>query len=159
MDLALIQAKLPEEVLLLVLGQLAPYQLGRTQCVCKHWRALCERESLWRPACQDAFRMQPAEDVATDLRSQYRFVLCRLLQLHVDLLADCSASDRHARSRTAAKPRCCFSGVLGGRCSWAGRTCALMASMCRATPTSEQVLCCSAAVCTLASLSACTQSK
>ena len=76
MPLALIQARLPEEVLLLVLGKLAPYQLGKAQCVCKQWRALCERETLWRPACQDAFRMQPAEDVATDLRSQYRRVPC-----------------------------------------------------------------------------------
>lgn len=71
-DLAPIQRKLPEELLLAVLAWLPPYELGRAQVVCKQWRALCGAEPLWQPACAEAFRMEKPDAIAAALRSQFR---------------------------------------------------------------------------------------
>ena len=72
MDLAPIQRKLPEELLLSVLARLPPYELGRAQVVCKQWRALCAAEPLWQPACAEAFRLEKPDAIASALRSQFR---------------------------------------------------------------------------------------
>jgi hypothetical protein len=41
-ELAPIQAALPDEIMLLVFDVLPAYQLGPVACVCRHWRALIE---------------------------------------------------------------------------------------------------------------------
>lgn len=77
-DLSLLQRKLPDELLIMVLSKLPPNQLGVVQCVCKQLQALCCTNSLWRPACVEAFwqdfsrESAPVATIHTLVRSHYR---------------------------------------------------------------------------------------
>ena len=71
-ELAPIQKLLPEEVILKVFEQLQPYTLGRVASVCKHWSDLTTHSTLWRAACQEAFRADGAEKLARLLRVVYK---------------------------------------------------------------------------------------
>lgn len=83
-ELAPIQKKLPEEVMTLVLGRLAPYELGRIQSVCKQWRELGSHDALWQPACNEAFWYEDKETTARLLKRAYRSAAL------TDLAADCA---------------------------------------------------------------------
>ena len=70
-ELALIQKLLPEEVILKVFEQLQPHTLGRAACVCKHWSDLTTHSTLWKAACQEAFKADSSEKLARLLRLAY----------------------------------------------------------------------------------------
>ncbi len=41
-ELAPIQIKLPEEMMLFIFSRLAPYTIGKAACVCQQWRTYAE---------------------------------------------------------------------------------------------------------------------
>lgn len=73
-ELAPIQAMLPDELLLIVLSHVNSYTLGSVACVCRHWRALVEHPRLWEAACTEAFRLQYPDKAVRARRvvTQYR---------------------------------------------------------------------------------------
>lgn len=41
-DLSEIERMIPDEMMLIILGHVGAYSLGRVACVCRHWRGLAE---------------------------------------------------------------------------------------------------------------------
>lgn len=71
-ELAPIQALIPDELLHQVLLQLPIMDVARTQCVCKHWHQLGEHAELWQQACLATFASTTMAHNAELVRSQYR---------------------------------------------------------------------------------------
>lgn len=70
-ELAPIQALLPDELLHHVFLKLPIMDVARTQCVCKHWRQLGEHAELWQQACLSTFTGTPMTRNTELVRTQY----------------------------------------------------------------------------------------
>lgn len=56
-ELAEIQRRIPEELMMLIFSKLDPYSLGRAGIVCRQWNMLSESPRLWEQSCHEAFHL------------------------------------------------------------------------------------------------------
>ncbi|GIL57692.1 hypothetical protein Vafri_12858 [Volvox africanus] len=101
-ELALIQRSIPNELMVIILGFLEPYSLGKAALVCRQWRILSEHPRLWEHACNEALSLSIPDRGERQklMATKYRFSWKRMFIHHPHLRFDGLYAARNTYVRT-----------------------------------------------------------